>query len=694
MDRFILVWGSREMASAAGGAAIDSVGQGILREFMTMLIPGWSEERASAGSVAIETAQRNPADKAAVDLANLAAQDSTCLPYNALLALLTVVLPQMSLSEALSPELKLTCALIRKGLARLAINPANSSSSVNSYIITNTKTRAFYTNKTTYLGKGKCGIVRESTTAPFVYKQIIPDATYPPDYMLIDTLKEVFISFLAYRMTEGKTPNIVGVYTDEAGVLYIKMNKISGQSLEDFIITNGLYSTRDRILSIIDQAKNIFKSLHKSPNLWIIHGDAHHGNFYYDSATGTLYVFDWGLSKANFYGYKITNSSSMPPTNSTGYVLDTSFAMFLTCFADTDENASKLGEYKYTLEPDIRNKILSYFSVIIEKTYAFNLFRHIKLPWCSIKYRHPFHIFYWSTRFMAKWISGSSGTGDFAPINTGFNNALSTSIINGITSMGLFYPSMWDVPFAEYEAKASSSDTRFLTPSYTVLYLKPRVLVLSYVPRILTQFVVAVAGAAGAAIGAAADVCGRRQQEAIHSEYTSYSVDVDTFDTMPSVLTRGKAQKVKSELDTIIEEGLSEPEKAAVKAEDPAEEALKRAAEVGAAAAKSAALKAEQESAARAIKSAKATRAGRVASPKPSQIKMPLSIVQSGKTYALPPKSKPVFPINNAAIRRTLKVTPAQVKQSIISKSRGGRRTLRKKLKSKQTRKKYRHSYK
>jgi hypothetical protein len=282
---------------------------------------------------------------------------------------------------------------------------------------------------------------------------------------------------------------------------------------------------------------------------------------------------------------------------------------------------------------------------------------------------------------MAKWISGSSGTGDFAPINTGFNNALSTSIINGITSMALFYPSMWDVPFAEYEAKASSGDTRFLTPSYTVLYLKPRVLVLSYVPRILTQFVVAVAGAAGAAIGAAADVCGRRQQEAIHSEYTSYSVDVDTFDTIPSVLTRGKAQKVKSELDTIIEEGLSEPEKAAVKAEDPAEEALKRAAEVEVARAKVEA--AEKEKRAKvgfkiSGVSATALKAEELASKRDAAAKLAAIKKQAGikevKSIRRPPPPPPEFP-----------------SRKLLPKKKGGsRRTLRKKLKSKQTRKKSR----
>ena len=454
--------------------------EAILNEFMTMLIPGYAEKG---------------------------------LTHEHILTVLTT----SSSTFFFSLEVE---GILQKIIEELpTVTVTRPSKEINMYTVKNSTKKDIWTNRTSPLAEGKCGIVRIGERG-FVYKQIFSTGYISPHHLLLDTLKEVFTLFVACRLTHGKAPDVKRVFKDErnTNTFFIQMTNMPGEVLSKYIIKTPSFSNGPQLENIITQALNIFKSLHPSgENVWIIHGDTHHGNWHYDSTTGQLYLFDFGLGWLNFYGKIITtNSSTTPPITRDGHVLDTSYAMFLVCFIDMHFTAMKMLVYQDTLPKHIINMILSCFGVNVDGIGSFNLYHYMKSPWCSVTFKNPFHLLYWSDKFMKKWTSPISGTGDFAPLNMKRNTpGISDAFINGIMRMSLFYPGQWkDTPFT----------AAIYPPVATVQLLKDNVLILNYIPRVVAWTLIGVAGAVGAVGAAFAGFCGKPQQ-ATESGYTEYDDD-------------------------------------------------------------------------------------------------------------------------------------------------------------------------
>jgi len=377
-------------------------------------------------------------------------------------------------------------------------------------------------NRTVFLGQGACGSVVQSESTSCIYKQ----ATTKSDYDLIDktfpkkqVLVEAFIQHVAFCITGGYdgtaytfdrscVPEIIGIYTDQFDNLHIKMTKADGEELRKYVQVFGVRNEAATV-SIISSAEEIFKRLNGSLlpafDVWISQGDAHHGNFNYNKTTQKLIIYDFGLSNMKFKTRYFTNNSTDPSTIPVlpipGYLpkpLDPSYVMFLIIFIHLHFTSP---EYTYRFTTDaLINRYLSYFTIPITMSNGsrthFNLYWFCVSKWCSIKYRHPFHIFYWNMRFMRQLVDPT--TGDFSATLLPMTSSV---LLDSVQQSFIFYPLVWS-RFPEYVAYDP-------TKYYTIInFLNRYILIQSYTEKFVKR-TFKVIGNAVQAFGVV--LCGKRR---------------------------------------------------------------------------------------------------------------------------------------------------------------------------------------
>jgi len=504
----------------------------------------------------------------------------------------------------------------------------------------------------------------------------------------------------------------------------------SFEELRNFLYFPGVNSDP----SVIDSLIALFGSFYKSTTRHLDHDDPHPGNILIQrGAPGSpriLKAVDVGLAVAYEEGMLVSKwgRSELPLLYKEGadiYQVLTSLAAALVCIIDSHYAliTSRKRSGNYYLSPELLHKLLSYFTVELGNDAAgrpitFNFYHFIKSNLCLETYRHPFHLFYvW---FIKKLLRSGETGGSFDPRNMKAasapeRNALSEALINAIIRMPIFHPHRWAAELNKYAGTVYSPMT---TKVHTLTTLGNYMFFTSYARRTVRWITDRAAEMAKAAFGlvaaAGAAFCGPRIIEDSDYVYDTEgigSVELTVSDDMIKAYSdagdarkgdRKEELKRKSPrlagLDAIreaaeIDSLVSSIDQTEAAAEDtlgpavsPDELAKQTVARIEEARAEARVDKRRQE--------VRTVRSGDGVKPKPNSIQslkraLPLKINGvPARVLGNPPKSSII--LNAAASKLIMPSGKPRIMPRNIKNRGGGRRTLRKKLKSKQTRKKSR----